>query len=165
MVETFLLERYFLTEKPVYNIKKIKDNFLVWHSQLGVISKSTNATKALNQAEKKVSNIIESFEKAGISLNKISETASPKLTMSLLVKANLISFTFKSIIILTILMILILVGSRVLPMRGLSDLAAYARITPKDRISSTIRDAKEIGQISRPILGELGLGCSCGPKE
>ena len=59
------------------------------------------------------------------------------------------------------LVLVALFASRVLPMRGLSDFADYSRLANPQRIERLKNDAKDIGKVSRPVLRELGLGCSC----
>jgi len=154
-----------MTEEPVFNVKRVGGDYVVWISHLGVLATASDLNAAMNTAQAEAVRVIESFDRAGVSAPVPAGGGDNALPISSLVKANMVSFALKSVLVSALLVVLMLIGSRMLPMRGLSDFADYARLAPEERVNGMIGAAKDIGKISRPVLNELGLGCSRACKE
>lgn len=154
-----------MMEEPVFNIKKCDGDYVVWISHLGVLTTAADLDTALKTADADARRVIESFERAGVAPPRQLFEGGLSLPIPSLIKANMASFALKSVIVTAMLVVVMLIGSRMLPMRGLSDFAAYARLAPPERVAKMIDDARELGRVTRPVLGEIGLGCSCVREE
>ncbi|MBM10329.1 MAG: hypothetical protein CMF69_12330 [Magnetovibrio sp.] len=150
-----------MTESPTFQIKKTNNEYTVWVPNFGIIKSGISRETALNDAEALVNETIDAYKKANIPLPVSLDTAADISIISPLVKANMISFGLKLILVSIMLALIVLLASRVLPIRGLSDFAAYSRLASPQRIEKLKTNAQTIGKVSRPILRELGLGCPC----
>jgi len=142
----------------VFQIKRDGENYVVWASELGVLVTDADLDVAMDNAEAKALDIIQSFTDAGVAVPTPSGNANTSMPISSLIKANMISFAMKSVVVGAVLVVVMMVASRMLPMRGMSDFADYARLAPQERIDGLVGAAKDIGEVSRPVLNALGLG-------
>ena len=157
--------KYSLMENPVFNIKKVDDKFIVWVPHLGILTTATDLESAMTAAETEAHKIMKTFAVAGVALPQQMGASDISLPISPLIKANLLSFAIKSVLVSTLMVVLMLIGSTMLPVRGFSDFADFVRLVPPERITKVVNDAKAIGKVSRPVFSELGIGCSCVPDK
>lgn len=134
-------------------VRRVGNEYLAWNPTWCVGARSNDLAVAFAETEAAIS-LARQAGRPAIALSCGTHESAWRIAAG-----QLIAFTAKTVVILVLLAASLVAMSRILPMGGLSDLAAFIRLMPPEAKQAQIENARAVGTLTRPMLEGLGVTC------